>query len=205
MSEHRNVPRRPSLSWLSKYYDSSHNILDMATPGPPAQTRPISEGEMKLLQKADIQTVREQLAKVETILNSEELDPDFSAVTYTSPDTGSRETFLHLIFLADLRHGPLAVKETDYKEASDAVLSKCEEWVQNKDKEEKLTKFFNMENNQHKTVLHFAIENWSKEVVKRLLNLRLELSIGDVLDEIGVLSIHPSTFEDFLDTMWKPW
>ena len=55
---------------------------------------------------------------------------------------------------------------------------------------------------QGRTVLHHATLKWGRKVVTRLLKLDADLCIGDVLGELPVGRISPSTLERFLDSKW---
>ena len=171
----------------------------------PAEDGYLNEEVEHLLLKADIRAVDEQLGELERILSGD--GSDFKAVTRlqsTMRGETFTETFLHLIFYKYHLRGADPVKETEYNRAVVKVLQRCEEWAKDSEKREKLNTLFNEKDGQGRTVLHLAILLWSKKVIKRLLNIGLDLGTGEVLNKIGVDKIHPSLVEEILDTMWFP-
>ena len=160
----------------------------------------LSFNEARRLREADMGAVKNVLATLGQILQKREFE-GFSPVVFRDVGTHSEESFLHLLFWKSNLNG--GVRAADYKTAGETVLGALEGWALEKgEKAGRVKMLLNLRDGQGRTVLHHATLKWGRKVVTRLLKLDADLCIGDVLGELPVGRISPSTLERFLDSKW---
>ena len=149
-----------------------------------------------------MEAVKKVLDTLGQILRKKQFE-GFQPVIYKDVDTNSEESFLHLIFWkSSLGSGSTSAK---YKHAGEAVVGALEKWAKvDEEVAGRVKMLVNLRDGQGRTVLHHATLKWGRRMVARLLALDADLCIGDVLGELPVARISPSTLERFLDSKWFP-
>ena len=162
----------------------------------------ITFNEARRLREADMEAVKKVLDTLGQILRKKQFE-GFQPVIYKDVDTNSEESFLHLIFWkSSLGSGSTSVM---YKHAGEAVVGALEKWAKvDEEVAGRVKMLVNLRDGQGRTVLHHATLKWGRRMVARLLALDADLCIGDVLGELPVARISPSTLERFLDSKWFP-
>ena len=162
----------------------------------------ITFNEARRLREADMETVKKVLDTLGQILRKKQFE-GFQPVIYKDVDTNSEESFLHLIFWkSSLDSGSTSAM---YKNAGEAVVGALEKWAKvDEEVAGRVKMLVNLRDGQGRTVLHHATLKWGRRMVARLLALDADLCIGDVLGELPVARISPSTLERFLDSKWFP-
>ena len=184
---------------LSKSHDKTKVQNGMTNSSPQAR---ITFNEARRLREADMEAVKKVLDTLGQILRKKQFE-GFLPVIYKDVDTNSEESFLHLIFWkSSLDSGSTSAM---YKNAGEAVVSALEKWAKvDEEVAGRVKMLVNLRDGQGRTVLHHATLKWGRKMVARLLALDADLCIGDVLGELPVARISPSTLERFLDSKWFP-
>jgi hypothetical protein len=162
----------------------------------------LSFEEAQAVREASVEAVKRVLGRLGVILNSAEFD--LSPVIYRDSDTGTSESFLHmLLWKPMLRSG---VPSQAYRRAADLVLADQEQRAAaGVVARRRVGLLVSMkESAQGMTALHMATMKWGKAMVRRLLALGADLCVGDVLGELPVARVQPVVLEEFLDTKWWP-
>ena len=184
---------------LSKSHDKTKVQNGMTNSSPQAR---ITFNEARRLREADMEAVKKVLDTLGQILRKKQFE-GFLPVIYKDVDTNSEESFLHLIFWkSSLDSGSTSAM---YKNAGEAVVGALEKWAKvDEEVAGRVKMLVNLRDGQGRTVLHHATLKWGRRMVARLLALDADLCIGDVLGELPVARISPSTLERFLDSKWFP-
>ena len=184
---------------LPKSHDKTKIQNGMTNSSPQAR---ITFNEARRLREADMEAVKKVLDTLGQILRKKQFE-GFQPVIYKDVDTNSEESFLHLIFWkSNLDSGSTSVM---YKNAGEAVVDALEKWAKvDEEVAGRVKMLVNLRDGQGRTVLHHATLKWGRRMVVRLLALDADLCIGDVLGELPVARISPSTLERFLDSKWFP-
>ena len=184
---------------LPKSHDKTKIQNGMTNSSPQAR---ITFNEARRLREADMESVKKVLDTLGQILRKKKFE-GFQPVIYKDVDTNSEESFLHLIFWkSNLDSGSTSVM---YKNAGEAVVDALEKWAKvDEEVAGRVKMLVNLRDGQGRTVLHHATLKWGRRMVVRLLALDADLCIGDVLGELPVARISPSTLERFLDSKWFP-
>ena len=184
---------------LSKSHNKTKIQNGMTNSSPQAR---ITFNEARRLREADMEAVKKVLDTLGQILRKKQFE-GFQPVIYKDVDTNSEESFLHLIFWkSSLDSGSTSAM---YKNAGEAVVSALEKWAKvDEEVAGRVKMLVNLRDGQGRTVLHHATLKWGRRMVARLLALDADLCIGDVLGELPVARISPSTLERFLDSKWFP-
>ena len=184
---------------LSKSHDKTKEQNGNNNSSPKAR---ITFNEARRLREADMEAVKKVLDTLGQILRKKQFD-GFQPVIYKDMDTDSEESFLHLIFWkSSLGSGSTSAM---YKNAGEAVVDALEKLAKaDEEVAGRVKMLVNLRDGQGRTVLHHATLKWGRRMVARLLALDADLCIGDVLGELPVARINPSTLERFLDSKWFP-
>ena len=195
----REDDNNQDIPLLSKSHNKTKIQNGMTNSSPQAR---ITFNEARRLREADMEAVKKVLDTLGQILRKKKFE-GFQPVIYKDVDTNSEESFLHLIFWkSNLDSGSTSVM---YKNAGEAVVSALEKWAKvDEEVAGRVKMLVNLRDGQGRTVLHHATLKWGRRMVARLLALDADLCIGDVLGELPVARISPSTLERFLDSKWFP-
>ena len=195
----REDDNNQDIPLLSKSHNKTKVQNGMTNSSPQAR---ITFNEARRLREADMEAVKRVLDTLGQILRKKKFE-GFQPVIYKDVDTNSEESFLHLIFWkSNLDSGSTSVM---YKNAGEAVVSALEKWAKvDEEVAGRVKMLVNLRDGQGRTVLHHATLKWGRRMVARLLALDADLCIGDVLGELPVARISPSTLERFLDSKWFP-
>ena len=189
----QDIPLLPKSHDNTKVQNGNNNSSPQAR---------ITFNEARRLREADMEAVKKVLDTLGQILRKKQFE-GFQPVIYKDVDTNSEESFLHLIFWkSSLGSGSTSAM---YKNAGEAVVDALEKWVKvDEEVAGRVKMLVNLRDGQGRTVLHHATLKWGRRMVARLLALDADLCIGDVLGELPVARISPSTLERFLDSKWFP-